>query len=246
MSEFVRAVIAAGMDSEDVMAILRSPDEAKTWVAQWKASRTPPLFVSPEQQLQNARLWWKSFFYDSQYQYVEDQMADLASSTEPLVAWVLVPHFNSVEQTFDWLWEQAARIHPVNYRSVNAKSGPEHLRMLDGIEFTSNCLTWELIDFGAYLNGRPDKVRGSDSAEFALLAAASHHPTWAMSHGKTVSGIYVPYVNLCGLQIRFSGSEGWKRVPYLFGVDERLKLDADHDGFFSSNWACPVRLESSN
>ncbi len=243
MSEFVRALIAAGLDNEAVLAILRSPEMANTWVAQLKSSLTPPLFVSPEQQLQNVRMWWGGFFYDNQYRYVEEQMARLAPPVEPLVAWVLVPHFNNVGQTFDWLWKQAVTIHAKHRRWPELKSDSEHLKLLDAVEFTPNCLTWELIDFGAHVNCRPNEVSGSDSAEFGLLAAACHHKEWAMSQGKTVNGTFVPFVNLCGLRVRLSDFVSWARIPCLRRSDAELGLRAIWVDASRPNWACPVRIQ---
>jgi hypothetical protein len=225
------------------LAILRSPEAAKVWVAQLKATLTPPLFASPEQQLRNAHEWWGHFFHLAQLREAEDQMSKLVPSTEPLVAWVLTPHFNTVEQTFDWLWELAARIHPSNYRSENVKSDPEHLRMLDEIEFTPNSLTWELIDFGAHLCVRPDEVSNSDSAEFALLAAVSHHTVWATSLGETVNGIFVPYVNLCGIRVRLLESDFWAHVPGLDRSRNRLNLSAYPTVQPDPTWGCPVRIQ---
>ncbi len=243
IQDFIRRLVKAGLDEETVQQLLKDDSLAGPWVAQLMATLHPPLFVSNGQQLKNAREWFGDYFHKGQFANAEMQMANLKAPTEPLHAWVLTPHFNTIEQTFDWLWSTIKRVHSNDHpwRSDFLKSDPGHLKLVACSVFEPNSLRWVLVDFGAYLGERPDRVRGRDSAHAELLAAACHHPVWARSARKVVNGVFVPQVNLCGYQL--STVSGWVCVPYLSGGKEHMRLDYLLENNANSTFANPVRLE---
>lgn len=260
--EFFRILGRAGLNKETVQAVLQDPKLADPWVIQLKEVLGPlyvynehqlelfqpinhqlELFVSNEHQLDNARMWWGSYLVGTDILDAERQMANLKTPTNPLEAWVLCPSFNTVEQTFDNLWQRIEKVHPNHWRWNDLKSDAEHLRLLKGITFETNRLKWVLIDFGAHLGQPPDKVRSSDSAHAELLAAACQHPTWAQSMGKTINGIFVPCVNLCGYRLS-AGLEWLENVPRLRNENNSVGLSFGQPHALSPHWACPVRLGS--
>ena len=205
------------------------------------------MFVSPEAQIANMRGWNLEHglgYIDAYFVEAEEAARQLTWPEDRLVVHVLVPYAETVDATLETLWTIASGLQPNNWRWDGMKSGPENLRLLDGIEHKPG-LRWEAIDLGANWDPkdgiRPMDVRGPNSAHAGILAAAAHFPKWVQA----MDGEKVPYVWLPGYQVNVAGEAPWRRVPYL-GWDSVLRkvnlhaLWKDHRFY---KWACPVVRE---
>ncbi len=203
----------------------------------------PDLFVSGEQQLENVKVWSRHRdwgFTDSDFEQAKTRLASITQPTGRLTTLVLVPYLDTVQWTFDELWQVAATHQPNKWRSSYLKGDSDHLRLLEGI--THQCgLRWETIELDANRGKAPADVRDQQLAHAGLLAAAAHFPNWVQAmDGKTV-----PYVWMAGYQVSIPGYEAWRDVPSLNSsqADREVDLYADWDGGRNANWAVPVRRE---
>lgn len=218
-SKFKQSLHDAGFGEDLVTRLVDDPHLASWWVNALREKLVPAMFVSPEQQLSNVLNRFGYFFLENQIESARQAIPEFHA--HGLTTSVLVPHFNNVEQTFNWLWSAVADTHKSNWRWDGLKSDPGHLLLLGGIEFTPSTLTWQIIDFGANRNRKPGDVRGSDSPSAGCLAAAWHHPDWFQS----MNGNDVPYICLPGYEMTTQRSKPWHDVPYLYCVDGEVRLD---------------------
>ncbi len=200
--------------------------------------------VELDEQLANVRRWnderdWG--FTETDFNAIDLTPAKHAGLVFDVVA-VFLPdqgQISGIQRTFDELWDVDSSVQPgKRYESV--KSGPEHLRLLDGINHKPG-IRRVTLDCGA--NWDPESgirlidVRGSDSVHAEALAAAAHFPKWI----RAMDGESVPYVWMPGYQMRIPGNTAWCHAPDLIWSSTRgVELRAGWDGNRSFSWACPV------
>ena len=149
-------------------------------------------------------------------------------------------------RTADELWQIARSLQPNWWQWSALHLDAEHLRLLPGAEDAyAPGIRWTAVDLGANWNKRdeirPRDVRGSNSANAEILAAAAHFPNWIQA----MDGEKVPYAWLPGYQVTIPGDEARVSVPVLYWSTSyrRVNLDAYWDAFRYWYFAVPVRRE---
>ncbi|MEK7472198.1 MAG: hypothetical protein AAB624_03050 [Patescibacteria group bacterium] len=245
--EFIRALIAAGLDTEGVGAVLRSPDTAKRWVSALVSLSLIPdlgIFSHPTDQLRKAREAYGNFYSESQYQKALDQIPSLEQPDGSLQAWVLYGTVNTTAGTFDFLLQRLRENFPDMFRDSRVLSLPMGA-FLTGPEFRSNTLQWVLIDFGAEIGNDPREVYRRKAASLELLSAAWLHPGFLPSLGKTIHGIFIPE------HVFAPAINGWgdQCVLYLSGGKGRAAIsvsDPAHSYRSGPKWGSPMVLKRKN
>ncbi len=183
------------------------------------------LFAPPTVQIANVREWNARRGWG----FTDEDFVRLGEAPvwpeERLVAVTLVPYLDTVQATFDALWEIAASRQKACFRWEHLFSDPGHLFLLDGITHPGKCLRWEVIDLGANWDKKngiaPETVRSAATSPHAgILAAASHSPKWV----RVMDGVAVPFVWLPGYMATASvpGYVPRQRVPiFYFDFDIR-------------------------
>ncbi len=204
----------------------------------------PGLFVSPEQQIENVRVWnrlrsWG--FTEANFEQARAQLPTITRPTRHLNTLVLVPDLDTVRRTFEELWLVAAAQHVSHSRSGWLKSDAKHLRLRSGISHRPG-LRWEVIKLGANPGKAPADVPTTMVAHAGVLAAAVHFPKWIQA----MDGGDIPFVWLAGYQYSDAIRKPWRSVPYLLGTGSPpevfLATGADDD-LGNGCWAVPVRWE---
>lgn len=215
-----------------------------TEIAGSQTEQAPDLFVSPERQIENVRLWSRLRGWGFTEANFEQAKAQLASITRParyLNALVLVPHLDTMQRTFEELWGVAAFQQTNHWRFNKLKSDAERLRLRSGITHRPG-LRWEVIKLGANPGKAPADIPTVMVAHADVLAAAAHFPNWIQA----MDGDNVPYVWMAGYQCSDPVRKPWRSVPYLLWTDPpygvMLATGADDDQA-DGCWATPVRWE---
>jgi hypothetical protein len=216
------------------------------WLLEQLAPSLPKLFVPLDVQLANYRRW-----NTERNLGITDAEFDAIDLSGPwyhggLVVDVIVGYLRDqggiggIQRTFEETWDIASSRQPRKSRYKSLQSDPEHLCLLEGIEHTRG-LRRVTVDLGAnrdMIDGiSPRDVRGKDSAQAEILAAAAQFPGWVQA----MNGKNVPYVWMPGYQVLSPVSDAWQRLPYILWdwADRAVHLVVTWDDKRSSGWACP-------
>jgi hypothetical protein len=204
-------------------------------------SQVVGIFSTAAEHLAVVRQWNVDF----RLGFTEEEFAE-AERTVPaipvgkLVAMVLVPYLDTVQETFDFLWNRAAAAQKANRRWADMKSDAKYLRLIAGAKHPGRCLRWEVIDLGANQGRSPKSVRNASSPHAAIMAALALHPKWV----RAMDGNKVPYVWLSGYECSCPDVQSWGNVPYAYfnASDSKVRLSANDCGDVYSDCAVPMAV----
>ncbi|MCX6781619.1 MAG: hypothetical protein NTW66_00635 [Candidatus Magasanikbacteria bacterium] len=223
-------------DSEEAVRIiknLRSIAEGQ-FVAQHDRITLPPqmlnfnseYFVSPTNQFVNVLEWNERFFWK-----IPESVFSAFNHDPPkwpskkLSAVVLVVYLETVQGTYQSLWEVIAR--NMREKNIHAYRNDKGLpSLLPGARHPGVCLRWETIDFSPrHIGAKPVNVRSAEeSPHAAIMSAAAHFPNWLVA----MDGSEVPFVWLHGYTANLGENEPWpKRVPLLGWDKDHVELSLE-------------------
>ncbi len=259
--KFMQTLDNNGFDADLMNLIIDRVELTKSWIAWLREHAVSDLtvytgmFVSPEEQLNNVRIWNVQRNWGFSEADFPTEIPDFVPShpLETLVLCVYLPDKGRGKnkagfvRTANELWELARNRQLGSWQLDVLRFDAEGLRLLPGTEARHTPgLRWMVVCIGANWNMqsglRPMDIRNETSAHAEILAAAAHFPRWIQA----MNGTIVPYVWLAGYQSAESDDEMWEHVPVLgFNqADREVKLSTGWDDRSrSGEHALPVARE---
>jgi hypothetical protein len=178
------------------------------------------LLAPPAIQVANIRSWNRKYSWG----FSEDEIAglDLGHDEFQMLprAKVVTASLASVGATFDAWWQVIADAYDKTRRFSEIKSDVEHLRLIEGVDFTPNRLDVVTLNLCATQGSSASTGEGNKMAHFEALAAVAHFSAWV--EGANAWSLY-----LGGLRVRNpeKGFPDWNLVPSVHWVPAELNAE---------------------